>query len=99
MIMSASELSSLTLFPATPAQVVESRRRTFKEWGRTMTEEEYRRRDETMDHHEHAADGKLITWSVRLIWHQYMHSDNIYLRVLCPVDESATLDFRCSCET
>ncbi|KAK0202809.1 hypothetical protein DFS33DRAFT_1374768 [Desarmillaria ectypa] len=47
-------LSSLSLFPATQAQLIESRRRSFKEWGRSMTEEEYLRRDADMDSDEHA---------------------------------------------
>ncbi len=57
-----SEFSTLTLFPATPAQLIESRRRTFTEWGRDMTEEQYLLRDALMDKAEHAEHGKLITW-------------------------------------
>ncbi|KAF9048202.1 hypothetical protein BDZ89DRAFT_1057776 [Hymenopellis radicata] len=57
-----SELSTLTLFPAMPAQLIESRRRTFTEWGIHMTEEQYLLRDALMDNAEHAANARLITW-------------------------------------
>ncbi|KAK0467250.1 uncharacterized protein EV420DRAFT_1300541 [Desarmillaria tabescens] len=55
-------LLSLSLFPATQAQTIESRRRSFKEWGRSMTEEEYLRRDAEMDSDEHASNRRLTTW-------------------------------------
>ncbi|KAK0238858.1 hypothetical protein EDD85DRAFT_883248 [Armillaria nabsnona] len=56
-------LSSLSLFPATQVQVIESRRRSFKDWGRSyMTEEAYLRRDADMDNDEHASNRKLTTW-------------------------------------
>ncbi|KAF5383843.1 hypothetical protein D9615_003652 [Tricholomella constricta] len=58
----AVELSSLSLFVATPEQITESRRRTFVQWGRGMTEEEYLARDAFTDKHENAQDGRLITW-------------------------------------
>ncbi|KAK0501276.1 hypothetical protein EDD18DRAFT_1306901 [Armillaria luteobubalina] len=53
---------SLSLFPATQAQIIDARRRSFKEWGRSMTEEEYLRRDAEMDKDEHASNRKLTTW-------------------------------------
>lgn len=56
------ELASLTLFRATPAQVLESRRRTWPEWGGVLTEEQYLERDNQMDGMEHAANSKMITW-------------------------------------
>ena len=55
-------LSELSLFPATREQVIESRKRTAVQWGRGQSEEGYLRRDEAMDDHEHAANGRLITW-------------------------------------
>ncbi|KAF8446282.1 hypothetical protein L210DRAFT_3474926 [Boletus edulis BED1] len=56
------ELASLTLFRATPAQVLESRRRTWPEWGGVLTEGQYLERDNQMDAMEHATDSKTITW-------------------------------------
>ncbi|KAF8550297.1 hypothetical protein OG21DRAFT_1487859 [Imleria badia] len=38
----------LTLFRATPAQVLESRQRTWPEWGGVLTEEQYLERDNQM---------------------------------------------------
>ncbi|KAJ3497207.1 hypothetical protein NLJ89_g10380 [Agrocybe chaxingu] len=58
----ALPLSSLTLFPATPAQVYESRKRSFVQWGRGVSLEAYLRRDARMDNHEVARDGRLTTW-------------------------------------
>lgn len=57
-------LSSLSLFVATPEQVVESRRRTFESFGNGMTVEEYLQRDALSDEQEHAHHGKLLTWRV-----------------------------------
>lgn len=53
--MTTTKLSSLSLFPATPEQVIESRRRT-------LSLEEYLHRDAISDRQEHARDGRLITW-------------------------------------
>jgi hypothetical protein len=58
------ELASLSLFPATRAQVLESRTRTYNQWGRGLSIQQYLGRDELMDTLEHARDGKLITWYV-----------------------------------
>ncbi|KAG5654365.1 hypothetical protein H0H81_003823 [Sphagnurus paluster] len=58
----AIQVSSLSLFPATYEQVIESRRRTSVSWGKGMTIEEYLQRDAFTDRHENARDGKLITW-------------------------------------
>ncbi|TFK39356.1 hypothetical protein BDQ12DRAFT_698070 [Crucibulum laeve] len=54
--------AELSLFPATPEQVIESRRRTWKQWGAGLSEEEYLYRDAVNDLHEIAREGKLITW-------------------------------------
>ena len=54
--------ADLSLFSATPEQVIESRKRTAVQWARGQSLEEYLRRDEIMDQDEHAANGKLITW-------------------------------------
>ncbi|THH08245.1 hypothetical protein EW145_g2828 [Phellinidium pouzarii] len=60
--MSSQYLASLTLFAATREQTVESRRRTFPQWGRGLTLEQYLTREATMDQAEQAVNGKLITW-------------------------------------
>ena len=57
-----SDLANLSIFPGTREQIIESRRRTFAQWGNAYTIEEYLRRDEIMDGDEHATDGKYITW-------------------------------------
>lgn len=57
-----SDLASLTLFPATPEQTLVSRNRTHVQWSRGRPLDEYLERDRVLDHHEHASDGKLITW-------------------------------------
>ncbi len=57
-----TDFSSISLFPATPQQVTESRKRTSVQWAKGLTLEQYLERDRVMDNHEHAADGKLITW-------------------------------------
>ncbi|KAF8899640.1 hypothetical protein CPB84DRAFT_1780294 [Gymnopilus junonius] len=55
-------LSCLTLFPATKAQVIESRKRSFASWGRGATLEQYLARDARSDNHEVSKDGRLVTW-------------------------------------
>ena len=60
--MTQSELASLTLFRATRAQVHESRKRTWPQWGGQLTEEQYLERDAQMDTMEHAVDSRMITW-------------------------------------
>ncbi|KAG2150248.1 uncharacterized protein EDB93DRAFT_1240282 [Suillus bovinus] len=62
MAESKVDLASLSLFRGTPAQVEESRRRTFPQWGGTLSLTDYLARDVTMESGEHAKDGKLITW-------------------------------------
>ncbi|KAI6032039.1 hypothetical protein BKA83DRAFT_4209212 [Pisolithus microcarpus] len=56
------DLSSLTLFPATPEQVLLSRKRTWPQWGGKLTEEQYIEKARLMDAMEHATDSRLITW-------------------------------------
>ncbi|KIJ21459.1 hypothetical protein PAXINDRAFT_173616 [Paxillus involutus ATCC 200175] len=56
------DLASLTLFPATPAQVIESRKRTWPQWGGALTKEQYLERDAQKDLMEHATESKMITW-------------------------------------
>ncbi|KAF8630760.1 hypothetical protein AX17_005355 [Amanita inopinata Kibby_2008] len=60
--MTSVPLSELSIYPATPEQIKESRRRTSKEWGKGMSEEEYVRRDAMADDDDHARDGRLVTW-------------------------------------
>jgi len=57
-----SDFASLSLFAATPDQVLASRKRTWVQWARGMTVEEYLYRDASMDVMDHAANGKLTTW-------------------------------------
>ncbi|KAK0217946.1 hypothetical protein IW262DRAFT_1104795 [Armillaria fumosa] len=90
-------ISSLSLFPATQAQVIESRRRSFKEWGRSMTEEEYMRRDAEMDKDEHASNRKLTTWYGPNCGRSRQILINI--RVLCSREDPISPEFKCSCET
>ncbi|KAF9229672.1 hypothetical protein BS17DRAFT_771771 [Gyrodon lividus] len=60
--MAQSYFALLTLFRANPAQVLESRRRTWPEWGGALTEEHYLERVNQMDVMEHATNSKVITW-------------------------------------
>ena len=64
MISNASllNLSTLSLFIATPAQLLESRKRTFHQWAEGLTEEQYIERETSIEAMEHAADSKLIAW-------------------------------------
>ena len=54
----------LTIVAANREQTLEFRRLTYQEWGpsRGLTLERYLSRELEMDGHEHAADGRLITW-------------------------------------
>ncbi|KAJ6627019.1 hypothetical protein B0H10DRAFT_471845 [Mycena sp. CBHHK59/15] len=58
----ASDLSVLSLFPATPQQIIQARRRTLPEWGKGLTLEEHLQRDASQDEFEGSRDGRLITW-------------------------------------
>ncbi|KAH9942825.1 hypothetical protein B0H21DRAFT_749572 [Amylocystis lapponica] len=60
--MTTFTLADLSLFPATPAQMLESRKRSAESWAKGLTLEQYVLRDAIMDQHEHAAGGKLTTW-------------------------------------
>ena len=55
-------LAELSLFPATPDQVLESRTRHAVQWGRGQSLKDYVYKDELMEKDEHAAGGNLITW-------------------------------------
>lgn len=57
-----SELAALSLFPATPDQVIASRKRTFVHWANGMTLAQYLQRDISLDAMEHAVNGNLTTW-------------------------------------
>lgn len=57
-----SYLASLSLFPATPEQIIESRKRTCVQWAKNLTEEEYLKRDAIMELMEHSAKERLTTW-------------------------------------
>ncbi|KAF4610659.1 hypothetical protein D9613_006788 [Agrocybe pediades] len=78
-------LSNLTLSPATPAQILESHRRTYEEWGISfaggMSMEQYLEREKRTKELECARDGKMQVW------------------VLVKRDDPDSLDFLCSCET
>lgn len=56
------DYASLSLFRATPAQVEESRLRTWPQWGGTLSLAEYLQRYLGLDDVEPAKDGNLITW-------------------------------------
>lgn len=58
-----NDFSSLSLFLATPEQILVSRKRTFPHWGRGLSEDQYLTRDFQLDKLEHAVNGKLSTWS------------------------------------
>jgi hypothetical protein len=62
--LSMATLSDLSLFQATPAQLLESRQRTHVQWAYGLSIEDYLRRDDLMDKMEHAKDGRLTTWYV-----------------------------------
>lgn len=55
-------LSSFSLFPATPEQVTESRKRSHASWSRGATEAEYLQLQLVLDGDENARDGGLVTW-------------------------------------
>ncbi|KAG6371625.1 hypothetical protein JVT61DRAFT_9338 [Boletus reticuloceps] len=57
-----AELAFLTLFRATPAQVYESRKRTWPQWGGLLTEDQFLDRAAQMDAMEHAVNSRMITW-------------------------------------
>ncbi|KAF7319769.1 hypothetical protein MKEN_00759300 [Mycena kentingensis (nom. inval.)] len=56
------DLSTLSLYPATPEQKIEARRRTQHEWGRGLTLEEHLARDAAQEEMEGSLGGKFITW-------------------------------------
>jgi hypothetical protein len=60
--MSTVNLALLSLFPATAAQTIESRKRSHIEWGRWLSMEDFLRRDEILEKLEHANGDKLTTW-------------------------------------
>ena len=62
--MAAVPLSELSLYPATPEQVHESRTRHSTQWRKNMSVEDYLLRDRVLEKLEHAKDNKLITWYV-----------------------------------
>ncbi|KAF7367443.1 hypothetical protein MSAN_00807000 [Mycena sanguinolenta] len=58
----ATDLSTLSLFPATPEQITVARRRTLHEWGKGLTMEEHLARDASQDQFDGSRDGRLTTW-------------------------------------
>jgi hypothetical protein len=61
----ALDLSQISLFRATQAQKIESRKRTHVLWSRGLSLEAYLKRDERLEQHELARDGRWITWYAR----------------------------------
>ncbi|KIY69219.1 hypothetical protein CYLTODRAFT_420934 [Cylindrobasidium torrendii FP15055 ss-10] len=61
-----TDLSNLILLPATEEQKLESRHRSFKEWGKDQTLEQYLVRDTLLEREEHALNGKFTTWVLTL---------------------------------
>lgn len=96
--MDATVLSSLSLFAATPEQILESRRRSSVEWGKDLSLEEYLARDEFTDKQEVACNGRLITWYVSRRSAIYLNKYLVH-RVLAPRSDPTSLSFLCSCET
>ncbi|KAJ7356660.1 hypothetical protein DFH08DRAFT_849653 [Mycena albidolilacea] len=60
--MTTTDLSTLSLFSATPEQIAEARRRTHNEWGKGLTLEEHLARYAGEDHLEGSRDGRFKTW-------------------------------------
>ncbi|KAJ7139479.1 hypothetical protein C8R44DRAFT_305275 [Mycena epipterygia] len=58
----AMDFSELSLFPATPDQITEARRRTLPEWGKGLNLEEHLARDATQDQFDGSRNGRLRTW-------------------------------------
>ncbi|KAF7306381.1 hypothetical protein MIND_00429300 [Mycena indigotica] len=56
------DLSTLSLYPATPEQTLEARCRTHNEWGRGLTLEEHLTRDTAQERFECSIDGRFMTW-------------------------------------
>lgn len=57
-----STFSHLSLYLANAEQTLESRKRSFQDWGRGNTLEEYLERDEITERREVAWDGRYVTW-------------------------------------
>ena len=57
-----ASFAGISLFSATPEQVLQSRRHMGTFWGRGLTMDEFLLRDEIMDKEEHSVGGKLIVW-------------------------------------
>jgi hypothetical protein len=55
-------MDALSIFRATTEQIVESRRRTWSDWGRGMTMQAYIEREEMLDIKPHAKDEKMSIW-------------------------------------
>lgn len=54
--------SKVSLYAATAEQIIASRKRTFVEWGRGLTVDEYLDRDAVGEGEDFGRDGKLMTW-------------------------------------
>jgi hypothetical protein len=72
MAASTVDWSQISLFRATPAQIIESRKLSHVEWSQGLSMEAYLERDARLDDLEHAKDGRLTTWYVNLLEH-YTH--------------------------
>lgn len=59
-------LSELTLVKATPEQAKDASVRSFAQWGRGKSLEEFLARDDFLYQQEHSTDGKWTTWCVEL---------------------------------
>lgn len=55
-------LAALSLFPATPSQIIESRKTSFVQWNQGRTLVEYLERDSILDSLENSSNRKLTTW-------------------------------------
>ncbi|KAJ7037437.1 hypothetical protein C8F04DRAFT_1092477 [Mycena alexandri] len=58
----STDLSTLSLFRATPEQAIETRRRTLNEWGKGLTLEEHLDRDASQEDYDCSRDGRFSSW-------------------------------------
>ena len=68
------------------------------QWGRGSLLEDFLKREHILDVHEHAQNGRLVTWLV-VASHHWLGLTLPLRRVLVPRNDPLTLDFLCSCET
>lgn len=60
--MATVPLATLSLYPATPEQVQESRTRHSSYWRKNLSVDDYLLRDKVLEKLDHARNNKLVTW-------------------------------------